>query len=78
MITLYDVCNDYTLCNDVNEKGIAEAKTRAYRWTIVEGINFNVKLGYHRKTGELHYAKSDNKNLTGYNVFSLDSNSGAL
>ena len=56
---LYDICNDYSLCAKVNDKSIAEAKTRAYKWVETERNGIKILLGYHRKYNELHFAKID-------------------
>lgn len=66
---LYDVCGDYSLCDDVSDKSIAEAKTSAYKWIDRELNGVPVKLGYHKKCNELHYLKSTNKNLKGLYLF---------
>lgn len=58
---LYDVCSDYSLCNEVSEKGRKESKTRAYKW--IQGND--VLFGYHIKSNELHYLKSDDSELSG-------------
>jgi len=64
-MTLYDVCNDYSLDSKVSDKSRAEAGTDAYKWVdrFVAGIPLQV--GIHKKYDEIHYAKSDRADLDG-------------
>ena len=64
-MTLYDVCNDYSLDSKVSDKGRADAETDAYKWVnrMVAGIPLKIRI--HKEYDEIHYAKSDRADLDG-------------
>jgi len=63
---LYDVCNDYSLCDKVSDKSIEVSKTKDYKWVKSFYLGHPIILGWHKEYEELHYVKSeDNVNLTG-------------
>ena len=63
---LYDVLNDYSLCDKVSDKSKEEASTNTYTWRRGKYQGHSVLLGWHKKYDELHYVKApDNINLVG-------------
>lgn len=55
---LYDVCNDYSLCDKVSVTSLLESKTDNYQWKKATYQGYKVLLGWHKKYNELHYLKA--------------------
>ena len=55
---LYDVCNDYSLCDKVSKQSRLTAETNDYQWKKAKYQGYSVLLGWHKKYDELHYLKA--------------------
>ena len=65
---LYDVCNDYTLDDDVSLARREKAATKEYKWMEGRWCGEKLTLGVHKGYNEIHYAKSINPNLNGKRI----------
>lgn len=62
---LYDVCNDYSLSLCKDQSNLSPS---GYGWITRHIMGEKLRLGYHKKYDELHYAISEKDTLDNFNL----------